>query len=183
MGNSFCLDQFNYVNVNLITLELEVAIVLGFVGSFMGILGYKVFRIYTISEEKKTKMVSDVQEKEAVIIMKKKLDDAQNLARQQTWKIKKLRNNYDLQFDDDELDEIAVGDDGEFALSDIAKALYPKLPPALGNLLDKEEFQNAILKTVEKKPDLITTFVDKYLNKTEKGSDQGSTNKLTEHYL
>jgi len=164
-------------------MELEVAIVLGIVGSFMGILGYKVFRIYTISEEKKTKMVSDVQEKEAVIILKKKLDDSQNVARQQTWKLKKLRTNYDLYFDEDDMEDIPVDSDGEFSLSDIAKALYPKLPPALGNLLDKEEFQNAILKTVEKKPDLITNFIDKYLNKTEKGSDQGSTNKLKEVYM
>ena len=175
------MDQFNYVNVTLTLMELDVAIVLGFVGSFMGILGYKVFRIWTVSDEKKVKMVADVQEKEAVIILKKKLDESQNVARQQTWKLKKLRNNYDLYFEDDELEELPTDGEGEFALSDIAKALYPKLPPAVGNLLDKEEFQNAILKTVEKKPDLITSFVDKYLNKTT--DQQGSTNKLVHKYL
>ena len=100
------------------------------------------------------------------------------------YRLKRIRNAYDLEFDEEELEDIPVDDKGEFALSDIAKAVYPKVPPAIANLLDKEEFQNAILKTVEKKPDLITNFIDKYLNKTEKGSDQsGSTNKLAEHYL
>ena len=57
------------------------------------------------------------------------------------------------------------------------------MPEGLAKLIDKEEFQNAIVKTVEKKPDIITGFIDKYLNKPADQGSNSNTPKLQESYL
>jgi len=97
------------------------------------------------------------------------------------YKIRKMRENYEIDYDDIALDETQ---DDEFKLSEIAQGIYPKLPESLAKLIDKEEFQNAIVKTVEKKPEILNMFLDKFIGK---GSDQGSNSNsapaLLEKYL
>ena len=80
---------------------------------------------------------------------------------------KTLHENYEMDYDKMNFDDNLEGEDEDFKLSDLAKTIYPKLPPSLSNLIDKEEFHNAILKTVEKKPDLLNTFIDKFISKPE----------------
>lgn len=83
---------------------------------------------------------------------------------------KTLHENYDMDYGKMNFDDNLEGEDENFKLSDLAKTIYPKLPPSLGNLIDKEEFHNAIIKTVEKKPDLLNTFIDKFISKPKENA-------------
>ena len=161
-------------------MELDVAVVFSIATGFLSIIGYKVFKQWNSTEAEKVKMEDRIDT--IKMHSKQRIAELENSNRNYIYKMRKYRENYDLQFDDEELQEMPSEDEEDFNLSDLAKVVYPKIPPAVSKLIDKEEFQNAILKTMEKKPDLITNFIDKYMNKTEKSSDQGSTNKLQETY-
>ena len=159
-------------------MELEVVIVLVFGGIVVSLLSYKAFRSWNSVEFQKNTI--NLQHEQATLILKERIGELANSNKNYIYKIKKLRENYEIDYDD-----VDVEDDKEaFKLSDLAESIYPKLPPSLAKLIDKEEFQNAIVKTVEKKPEIITTFIDKFLGK---GSDQGSNSNtpppLTERYL
>jgi len=160
-------------------MELEVGIVLMLGLSFLGILGYKAFKNYNTVESQKHNFDSKLEH--AGLIFKEKILHLENSNKAYMYKIRKLRENYEIDYDDVDYEE---EEEEEFRLSDLAQSIYPKLPPSLAKLIDKEEFQNAILKTVEKKPDIITSFVDKFLNKTsDQGSTSNTTQKLSETYL
>jgi len=160
-------------------MELETAIVFSLALSFITIVSYKAFKNYNNLESEKHTFDAKVEHQG--LIYKEKILHLENSNKAYMYKIRKLRDNYEIDYDDVDFDE---EQEEEFRLSDLATSIYPKLPPSLAKLIDKEEFQNAILKTVEKKPDIITTFVDKFLNKT---SDQGSSSNTkptyTETYL
>lgn len=159
-------------------MELEVAIVLMLGVGFLAIVGYKAFKNYNTIESEKVKYDTKLQTTD--LLYQQKISHLENSNKAYMYKIRKLRDTYDLDYDDVDYDE---EEDEEFRLSELAKAIYPKLPDSLSKIIDKEEFQNAIIKTVNKKPDIITTFVDKWLNKTDAGSNSNSTPKLTETYL
>jgi len=95
-------------------------------------------------------------------------------------KLDRLRYSYELDYDDVLWEEEP---DDEFKISDIAKAAYPQLPKSLADLIDKEEFQSAIAKTIEKKPDILNTFIDKFIGKKDQGSASNTSPKLESTYL
>jgi len=95
-------------------------------------------------------------------------------------KLDRLRYSFDFDYDDIEFLE---DQEDEFKISDIAKSVYPQLPDSISKLIDKEEFQNAIVKTIEKKPDILNTFLDKFIGKKDKGSDSNTAPKLESTYL
>jgi len=98
-------------------------------------------------------------------------------------KLDRLRYSFELDYEDILWDGEEEPND-EFKISDIAKAAYPQLPKSLADLIDKEEFQSAIAKTIEKKPDILNTFIDKFIGKKdEKGSTSNTTPKLVDSYL
>ena len=137
----------------------ETAIILVIGVSFLSIIGYKALKSYNSTElikvenTNKTKILENQNEQN---IEKLKL-----IANQKIMKIQNSRNYYKSLIDESELDynDIDYDEEKEFKLSDLASSIYPKLPPSLAKLIDKEEFQEAIIKTVEKKPDIINTFV------------------------
>jgi len=154
-------------------MELDVAIVLTIGLSFLGLILLKVgksyFAIEMVKTENNTVHQVEISKLETMLV------SSENSNRNYIYKIRKMRDSYELDYDDYEYDE-----SDELKLSDLASSIYPKLPPSVAKLIDKEEFQNAILKTVEKKPDIINTFIDKWLNKD--GSTSNSTPKLKEVY-
>lgn len=160
-------------------MDLGVAITLMIGCSFMGILGLKVAKTYFATENTKSKSDSDYKTNSTIQELEVKLIRSQNGHSQTKHKLRKIRDGYDLDYDDVDYDE---SEDEEFRLSELAQSIYPKLPPSLAKLIDKEEFQNAIVKTVEKKPDIINTFVDKFLG-SKSEEDTPTTNKLHETYL
>lgn len=166
-------------------MELGVAVTLAVSLCFVGLIGYKAFTKYSNLELEKTDRLAKAQETDLVNSMKVKIHELTNNLQVHKSKYRRLKNNYDIDFEDDELEELAPGaENDDVSLSELAKIVYPKLPEGLAKLIDKEEFQNAIMKTVDKKPDLITNFIDKYLNKTpDQGSDTNTTPSLKETYL
>jgi len=161
-------------------MELELGIVMMIGLAFVSILGYKAFKSYNSIEFQKNTI--NTQYESAALILKNRIGDLENSNKNYIYKIKKLRENYEMDYDD-----VEVGEEGEeeFKISDLATSIYPKLPPSLAKLIDKEEFQNAIIKTIEKKPDILNTFLDKFIGKgsDQKGSNTNSTPKLVETYL
>jgi len=160
-------------------MELDVALVLGIVVMFVTIVGLKAFKNYNSVETSKLKMNSEVEAVRLTAIST--IKDLTRSNNNYIYKIRKMRENYEIDYDDIALDETQ---DDEFKLSEIAQGIYPKLPESLAKLIDKEEFQNAIVKTVEKKPEILNMFLDKFIGK---GSDQGSNSNsapaLLEKYL
>jgi len=157
-------------------MELSVAIVLVIGGSFLAVIGLKAVRNYfDVEKVKNEKSVSHQLE---IAKLHQELETINNSNRNYIYKIRKMRENYDLDYDDIEVPE----DQEDFKLSDLATSIYPKLPPSLANLIDKEEFQSAIAKTLEKSPEILNVFVDKFLGKGA-GSETNSSRKLEETYL
>jgi len=165
-------------------MELGVAITLMVGLSFLGILGVKVAKSYFSTESHR--ITENIKSKDNAIIqdLELKLNRVQNVNAQVKFKLRKMRDSYDLDYDDIDYGEDEEKD-GEFKLSELAQSIYPKLPPSLAKLIDKEEFQNAIVKSVEKQPDIINTFVDKFLGKgsDQETSDSNNTPTLKEAYL
>lgn len=143
-------------------MEFGTALVLALACCFIGILGLKVAKNYFRTEEHRIKETLNVEHMNKINELTTKLHTVQNSHRQAVSTNAALRQNYELGYGDVEIDE---DQSDEFKLSDLATAVYPKLPPSLTKILDKEEFHNAILKTVEKKPDLLNTFIEKFIPK------------------
>jgi len=160
-------------------MELEVIITLMIGLGFMSIVGLKMLKNYTGVELQKSN--TEQLNRQTQTILEHDITSLKNSNDNYKKKIRKLRDDYDLNYDDIDYDNDNE-EDSDLKLSDLAKSIYPKLPNSLSSLLDKEEFQNAILRTVEKKPDIINTFVDKFINKSSETNNQ-STNKLQETYL
>jgi len=155
-------------------MELGVAIVLMIGVCFIGIISVSIGKKYFDIEN--VKQVKNADHQLELGKMQQLLVSSENSNRNYIYKIRKLRDAYELDYDD-----VDYNDEEELKLSDLASTIYPQLPPSLAKLIDKEEFQNAILKTVEKKPDIVNTFIDKWLNTDKK--DTNSMPKLTSTYL
>jgi len=160
-------------------METETAIILLVGIIFVGILTYKAFKQYNLTEASKTEIV--LNNKQEIAVKDQEIKELLNSNRNYIYKMRRLKESYDLTYDDIDYDENTDTDE-EFKLSELATSIYPKLPPSIAKLIDKEEFQNAILKTVEKRPDVIGKFVDKFLNKSETNA-QGSSKIEGVQYL
>jgi len=158
-------------------MELGVAITLMIGLTAIGIIGLKVSRNYFDVEKVKHAISVDLQLEAAKL--HQQIEQLANSNRNYVYKIRKMRDNYELDYDDVEVED----DQEEFKLSDLATSIYPKLPPSLANLIDKEEFQNAIVKTVEKSPQILDVFVEKFLKGKTDGSTTNSSTVLKETYL
>lgn len=162
-------------------METETAVILLVAIIFVGILTYKAFKQYTIMEATKSEIV--LNNKQEITIKDNEIKELLNSNRNYIYKMRRMRENYELNYDDIDIDEDEEDGEAGFKLSDLATSIYPKLPPSLAKLIDKESFQDAIVKTVEKRPEVLTTFIEKFLNKKGAPSSDGSTNTLANQYL
>lgn len=160
-------------------MELGVVITLMIGLGFVSILAYKAFQKYSVLESDKHLSVATTKFNFEKHQLATEIETLANSNRNYIYKIRKLRDNYELDYEDIEFEN---EDNEDMKVSDLAKSIYPKLPESIAKLIDKEEFQNAILKTVEKRPDIINTFIDRYVNKTDSQSSRGPP-PLTERYL
>jgi len=165
-----------------ILLEFDVAIVLVVGLSVLGIIGYKSLSKYLVHESTKVTNEQKVLAETKILQLVKNLESMENSRDGYRQKFKFLQKNYDLDYDDIDLED--DNPEGEFKLSELAESIYPKLPPSLAKLIDKEEFQNAVIKTVEKSPEILNVFVEKFLGKKgDDGSTSNTTPQLKEVYL
>jgi len=160
-------------------MELSVAITLMVGLTALAIIGAKVGRNYfdveTAKHQKSVEHQLETQE------LTQQLVTLSNSNRNYIYKIRRMRDEYELDYEDVDYRE---EDDEELRLSDLAKSIYPQLPASVSKLIDKEEFQNAIVKTVEKRPEFLTKFVDMYLNKTgDSTTSTPASPKLKSQYL
>jgi len=160
-------------------MELSVIIVLTIALGFMSIIAYKMvnnyIRLEVLRNDKST------EAKNAQLIYETEIHKLNQSNKNYKNKNRRLRENYDIEYDDIDYDEES-DDKSEFKLSQLAQSIYPKLPPSLAKIIDRDEFQSAIIKTIEKKPDILNTFIDKFINKSDNNTNQ-QTNKLIESYL
>jgi len=175
-------NSFNLCNVIISYMEFDVAVVGAVCLCFIMILSAKLGTAYFKTEKLRIEQDRLLKTDEGLTILREKLHRSNNNHEQTKHKLRKIRVGYDIDYDDIDEDDFEGDKDNEFKISDLAKTIYPKIPPSLSNLIDKEEFQNAIIKTVEKKPDILNTFLDKFINKKDAESNQ-PINKLQETYL
>lgn len=158
-------------------MELEVVIVLIVGLGFVSIIAFKVFRDWTRSEERKYMHSSDGELAKEIQFLKKELDVAQNGVRNWKHRYKLARTADDFDFDDDELEELEANASNPERLSELVEQLFPQLPKSLTKLLDKPALQDAIGNYVQKNPEALGGFLEKFLpSKTD------STVKTTEQY-
>lgn len=63
-------------------------------------------------------------------------------------------------------------------LSDLARVVYPKLPPAVAKIIDQPGLQNALANTLQKHPDLIENLITKFSSGiTSQGTNSNKTNQ------
>ena len=148
-------------------IEIGTALVLSLACCFIAILGVKVAKSYFETEEHRITETLNVDHMNKMNELTVKLHTVQNAHHQAVHTNAILRKNYELGYDDVDIEEDQSDD---FKLSDLATSIYPKLPPSLAKIIDKEEFQNAIIKTVEKKPDILNTFIDKFISKPKENT-------------
>ena len=163
-------------------IEFGTALVLGLACCFIAILGVKVSQNYFRTEDHRITETLKKEHTNEINDLTLKLHNARNKHAQAVHTNAAIRNNYELGYNDVDIEE---DQSDELKLSDLATSIYPKLPPSLLKILDKEEFQNAIIKTVEKKPEILNTFLDKFIPKSSagEGSTSNSSTKLVETYL
>jgi len=157
-------------------MELELGIVMMVGLGFIGILAYKSFKHWNSAEAIKNETNAVYQSQ--IQLLKDERNHLVNSNKAYMYKIRKIRESYEIDYDDIE-DDV---DADEFKLSDLATSIYPKLPPSLAKLIDKEEFVDAIARTVEKKPDIIGKFADIFLGKDKDRSTSNTTPALKEVY-
>ena len=87
---------------------------------------------------------------------------------QYKYKLKNLREDYDIDPDEGEFIDDTESTEGQ--ISDLVKIIYPKMPTTLARILDKPGLQEAILKQVEKRPELLGTIIDKFARPEEKAA-------------
>ena len=155
-------------------MELEVIITLMIGLGFVSIIALKMLKNYNVVELQKNQ--NNIITEQTQMLLKEKILSLETSNRNYKNKIKNIRQNYDIDYGDIDVDE----DEDDIKLSSLAQTIYPKLPPSLAKLIDKEEFQNAIIKTVEKKPDIINTFIDKFIPPKK---EENNNIKFSDSYL
>lgn len=154
-------------------MELSVAIIMMISVIFVSVLSLKAFLSWNRGEERKTDREFALQRDAKITELEKNLATYYNQAKNYKHKYSKIRDSYDLDLDDITEDDVeGVGAD-EGKLSDLAKTLYPKIPPSLASLIDSESFQTAIINTVKKNPGVIDTIIKKITpdnNKDKQGT-------------
>ena len=149
-------------------MELEVVIVLVLGLIFVSLISYKVFRIWSQSEEAKYTILhkkdfdADYQELQA------KYDTA--LKASQNWKhrYRLLQRDHDIEIDEEDLEydptdpEISEED----KLSDLVKKIYPQLPKGLTRIIDAPALQEKLADYASKNPEGVLALFDNFVKKS-----------------
>lgn len=158
-------------------VDLAVALVVVGGLAFIAILGVSVARSYLSSNE--TTIRFDLQ-REYRDQMERLVTENDTLKTAvQNWR-GRYRRQYSIDPDEDDYLEEEIDPENPDQLSDFAKLLYPKLPPALGKILDEPSFQTAIVNTAKKSPSGIGAIIEKFVKPAE--SQTSNTPTLKEAY-
>jgi len=161
-------------------MELESIIALGIFGTAFGLIGFKALTRYLKHEAMIVTSDQKATYEKKVMDLTGALTTMEASRNGYRFKVKSLRDNYDIYFDDDELLESGNVQTDEL-IPAIAQAVYPKMPKKVLELLGREDIQDAIFKVAEKNPDKISEWVSKFFSK--KDEPKSETTVLKENYL
>jgi len=161
-------------------MELEVAITLGTFATILSIIGFKITSKYLTLEHNKATTDQKATYEKKIMEDTMLISTLESSNRNYKFKVKALRDNYDIDFDDDELLTDATIEQEEL-IPAIAQALYPKMPKKMLELLGRDDIQDALFKVAEKNPDKISDWVGKFFSK--KTEPEPKTTVLTQKYL
>jgi len=161
-------------------MELVVAVTIGIFSLAISIVGYKILNKYLILEHQKTTSDQKATYEKKIMDLSNNLSTMESSRNGYRFKVKALRDNYDIMFEDDELLEDPTIEQNDL-IPAIATALYPKMPKKVLELLGRDDIQDAIFKVAEKNPDKISDWVGKFFSK--KDEPQSKTTVLKENYL
>jgi len=160
-------------------MELEVAVTIGTFATILSIIGYKITSRYLTLEHNKATADQKATYEKKIMDQTNLITSQETSIKNYRWKVKNLRDNYDIDFDDDEFLDGNVQTDE--LIPAIAQAIYPKMPKKMLELLGRDDIQDAIFKVAEKNPDKISDWVSKFFSKNEESKSK--TTVLKENYL
>jgi len=160
-------------------MELEAIIALGIFGTVFGLILFKALTRYLKHEAMIVTSDQKATYEKKVMDLTGALTTMEASRNGYRFKVKALRDNYDIEFGDDEFLDGNVQTDE--LIPAIAQAIYPKMPKKMLELLGRDDIQDAIFKVAEKNPDKISEWVGKFFSKKEE--PESKTNVLNEKYL
>jgi len=151
-------------------LELASALVLTVGVVLVSILGVHAFRYWAGTNANSIRLSLESQLQQQITQKDQELQSALNAAHALRWRNQQLKKGFRMLPEDDEYltEEIDAAD--EEKLSDFAKMLYPKLPKAISEIIDDDNFQEAIVGTAKKNSSGIARLIEKFVKPAE-GSD------------
>jgi len=141
-------------------VQFEVSLVFAFIVIFLGVISLAIFRAWNGANAVTIRTGLEREYSQTIYQLQQELEKTKTAAA--NWK-GRYRRGWDIYPDEDE--EIDPDADQDIQLSELAKIVYPKLPPALGKLIDQPQLQDAIMKKAASNPDLIGGLIDKFLPK------------------
>jgi len=153
-------------------MQFEVSLVFAFIVIFLGVISLAIFRAWNGANAVTIRTGLEREYSQTIYQLQQELEKTKTAVA--NWK-GRYRRGWDIYADEDE--EIDPDADQDIQLSELAKIVYPKLPPALGKLIDQPQLQEAIMKKAASNPDLIGGLIDKFLPK-----EGTNTPKLKETY-
>ena len=160
-------------------MELEVAITLGIIAIILSSIGFRITSKYLTLEHNKATADQKATFEKKIMDQGNSITSMEQSIKNYRWKVKNLRDNYDIYFDDEEFVDGNVQTDE--LIPAIAEALYPKMPKKMLELLGRDDIQDAIFKVAEKNPDKISEWVGKFFSKKDK--PESKTTVLKEKYI
>ena len=133
-------------------------------GVFALVCGLAFYARYNRHEREKMEMINALQKDRDMQEMATQLDYYKKSAENYKYKIGRLRTNYDVDFDDDEVDTQAPTNELVPTLLELAG---DKLPPKLRAVIANPKVMDAVATTVQKHPDLIEKVAGWVANKSE----------------
>lgn len=165
-------------------MELAPTIVLTVGLVLVSALGVHAYRYWAGTNASSIRLELERQHVRDLQLKDQEIETAVNAARALRWRNQQLKKGIVFTPDDDDYleEEIDAGD--EEKLSDFAKLLYPKLPKAIGQIIDDESFQGAIVNTAKKNSSGIAKLIERFVKPEEdQGSSTNTTPKLKETYV
>lgn len=142
-------------------MELETSIVLAVTAVVLSCIALAMAKAWLRTNEHSIRMMLDKEYAGTIAALQDDLDKAHKSIQNYAYRMQRIRRDWD--FDPEPGEEIDPELEPDLQISELAKLIYPKLPPAVSKLIDSPALQDAIAKTAQKNPDLIGRLIDRFL--------------------
>jgi len=164
-------------------MELAPTIVLTVGLVFVSILGVHAFRHWNQANASSIRLSLVQEHQHALDLKDQEMKILQKAVYNWSQRYRTLKKGYTFEPEEEDLlDESEADPEDPDKLSEFAKVLYPKLPPAIAKIIDDDNFQEAIVRTAQKNSTGISALLEKFLKPSEQGSESNTPPKLKEVY-